>query len=30
VNRYGVRLGNMYGMTEAGVIATDLFEHRPP
>jgi len=25
VNRYGVRLGNMYGMTEAGVIATDLF-----
>lgn len=30
VNRYGVRLGNMYGMTEVGVIATDLFgEHRP-
>jgi acyl-coenzyme A synthetase/AMP-(fatty) acid ligase len=30
VNRYGVRLGNMYGMTEAGVIATDLFgRHRP-
>ena len=30
VNRYGVRLGNMYGMTEAGVIATDLFgENRP-
>jgi 3-hydroxy-4-methylanthranilate adenylyltransferase len=30
VNRYGVRLGNMYGMTEAGVIATDLFgQHRP-
>ncbi len=30
VNRYGVRLGNMYGMTEAGVIATDLFgDHRP-
>jgi len=28
--RYGVRLGNMYGMTELGVIATDLFgEHRP-
>jgi acyl-coenzyme A synthetase/AMP-(fatty) acid ligase len=28
--RYGVRLGNMYGMTEVGVIATDLFgEHRP-
>jgi acyl-coenzyme A synthetase/AMP-(fatty) acid ligase len=30
VERYGVRLGNMYGMTELGVIATDLFgEHRP-
>jgi acyl-coenzyme A synthetase/AMP-(fatty) acid ligase len=30
VERYGVRLGNMYGMTEVGVIATDLFgEHRP-
>jgi len=30
VDRYGVRLGNMYGMTEVGVIATDLFgEHRP-
>jgi acyl-coenzyme A synthetase/AMP-(fatty) acid ligase len=30
VARYGVRLGNMYGMTEVGVIATDLFgEHRP-
>jgi 3-hydroxy-4-methylanthranilate adenylyltransferase len=29
-DRYRVRLGNMYGMTEAGVIATDLFsEHRP-
>jgi acyl-coenzyme A synthetase/AMP-(fatty) acid ligase len=28
--RYGVPLGNMYGMTEVGVIATDLFgEHRP-
>jgi acyl-coenzyme A synthetase/AMP-(fatty) acid ligase len=28
--RYGVRLGNMYGMTEVGVIATDLFGlHRP-
>ena len=28
--RYRVRLGNMYGMTEVGVIATDLFgEHRP-
>jgi acyl-coenzyme A synthetase/AMP-(fatty) acid ligase len=30
VDRYQVRLGNMYGMTEVGVIATDLFgEHRP-
>lgn len=29
-DRYGVPLGNMYGMTEIGVIATDLFgEHRP-
>ncbi len=29
-SRYGVRLGNMYGMTEVGVIATDLFgAHRP-
>ncbi len=29
-DRYDVRLGNMYGMTEMGVIATDLFgEHRP-
>jgi acyl-coenzyme A synthetase/AMP-(fatty) acid ligase len=29
-DRYGVRLGNMYGMTEVGVIATDLFGlHRP-
>ena len=29
-DRYGVRLGNMYGMTEVGVIATDLFgAHRP-
>lgn len=28
--RYRVRLGNMYGMTEVGVIATDLFgENRP-
>ena len=28
--RYGVRLGNMYGMTEVGVIGTDLFgENRP-
>jgi acyl-coenzyme A synthetase/AMP-(fatty) acid ligase len=25
VDRYQVRLGNMYGMTEVGVIATDLF-----
>ena len=25
VDRYGIRLGNMYGMTELGVIATDLF-----
>ena len=30
VDRYGIRLGNMYGMTEVGVIATDLFgKHRP-
>jgi len=30
VDRYDIRLGNMYGMTEVGVIATDLFgEHRP-
>jgi len=30
VQRYGVRLGNMYGMTEVGVIGTDLFgTHRP-
>jgi acyl-coenzyme A synthetase/AMP-(fatty) acid ligase len=30
VDRYRIRLGNMYGMTEVGVIATDLFgEHRP-
>jgi acyl-coenzyme A synthetase/AMP-(fatty) acid ligase len=29
-DRYDVRLGNMYGMTEVGVIATDLFgAHRP-
>lgn len=29
-DRYDVRLGNMYGMTETGVIATDLFGvHRP-
>ncbi len=30
VSRYGIRLGNMYGMTEVGVIGTDLFgAHRP-
>ncbi|WP_432840597.1 class I adenylate-forming enzyme family protein [Dactylosporangium sp. CA-092794] len=30
VDRFGIRLGNMYGMTEVGVIATDLFgEFRP-
>ncbi|GAA1826643.1 AMP-binding protein [Luedemannella flava] len=30
VERYATRLGNMYGMTEVGVIATDLFaRHRP-
>jgi acyl-coenzyme A synthetase/AMP-(fatty) acid ligase len=30
VDRYGIRLGNMYGMTEVGVIGTDLFaRHRP-
>jgi len=30
VDRYAVRLGNMYGMTEVGVIGTDLFgQHRP-
>jgi len=29
-DRYGVPLGNMYGMTEVGVIATDLYgQHRP-
>lgn len=29
-DRYGVPLGNMYGMTEVGVIGTDLHgEHRP-
>ncbi len=29
-DRYGIRLGSMYGMTEVGVIATDLFgENRP-
>ena len=30
VDRYGVRLGNMYGMTEVGVIATDLFGRDRP
>lgn len=30
VDRFGVPLGNMYGMTEVGVIGTDLFgSHRP-
>jgi len=29
-DRYGVRLGNMYGMTEVGVIATDLFAELRP
>ena len=30
VERFGVPLGNMYGMTEVGVIGTDLFgSHRP-
>jgi len=30
VEKYGVPLGNMWGMTEVGVIATDLFgAHRP-
>ncbi|MEU7055835.1 AMP-binding protein [Streptomyces sp. NPDC046197] len=29
-DRYGVRIGTMYGMTEAGVMATDLSgDHRP-
>ncbi|RAO39630.1 o-succinylbenzoate--CoA ligase [Micromonospora saelicesensis] len=29
-DRYGVPLGNMYGMTEVGVIGTDLYgSHRP-
>lgn len=28
--RYGVPLGNMYGMTEVGVIATDLFGQNRP
>ena len=30
VERYDVRLGNMYGMTEVGVIATDLFGANRP
>src|SRR5205814_2134680 len=30
VDRYGIRLGNMYGMTEVGVIATDLFGANRP
>jgi len=30
VDRYGVRLGSMYGMTEVGVIATDLFGRDRP
>ena len=30
VDRYRVRLGNMYGMTEVGVIATDLFGRNRP
>jgi acyl-coenzyme A synthetase/AMP-(fatty) acid ligase len=30
IARYGVRLGNMYGMTEVGVIATDLFGANRP
>jgi acyl-coenzyme A synthetase/AMP-(fatty) acid ligase len=30
VDRYDVRLGNMYGMTEVGVIATDLFGKNRP
>ena len=29
-DRYGIRLGNMYGMTEVGVIATDLFGRSRP
>jgi 3-hydroxy-4-methylanthranilate adenylyltransferase len=29
-DRYGIRLGNMYGMTEVGVIATDLFGRNRP
>lgn len=30
VDRYGVILGNMYGMTEVGVIATDLYGRTRP
>ncbi|MHA6765406.1 class I adenylate-forming enzyme family protein [Streptacidiphilus sp. PAMC 29251] len=30
VDRYGIRLGSMYGMTEVGVIATDLFGRDRP
>ncbi len=30
VDRYQIRLGNMYGMTEVGVIATDLFGRSRP
>ena len=30
VDRYGIRLGSMYGMTEVGVIATDLFGRNRP
>jgi len=30
VDRFGVRLGNMYGMTEVGVIGTDLFGRDRP
>jgi 3-hydroxy-4-methylanthranilate adenylyltransferase len=30
VDRYGVILGNMYGMTEVGVIATDLYGNNRP
>ncbi|MFC1433752.1 class I adenylate-forming enzyme family protein [Streptacidiphilus sp. N1-3] len=30
VDHYGIRLGSMYGMTEVGVIATDLFGKNRP
>jgi acyl-coenzyme A synthetase/AMP-(fatty) acid ligase len=30
VDHYGIRLGSMYGMTEVGVIATDLFGRNRP